>query len=110
MSKRKALKKPSYSLKDMPTLKAKGKTKFTEFKAGKRIKNKKYISKALLECLAVNDTEGFKEILRAHLELVNKEEFAKNAGVSKRSLFRVLSKNGNPTLNNISKIIFQLSS
>ena len=110
MSKRKTLKKPVRSLNDMPTLKAKDKTKFTEFRASKRIRNKKYVSKALLECLVANDTAGFKEILRTHLELVNKEEFAKNAGVSKRSLFRILSKNGNQTLNNISKIIFQLSS
>ena len=58
----------------------------------------------------VNDTEGFKEILRAYLELVNKEEFAKKAGIPRRTLFRMLSKNGNPTLKNISKIIFQLSS
>lgn len=94
----------------MPTLKAKNKTQFIEFKASKRIKNKKYVSKALLECLSANDTAGFKEILRTHLELVNKEEFAKKAGISKRSLFRILSKNGNPTLNNISKIIYQLSS
>ena len=99
-----------HSLDDMPTLKAKDKTQFVEFRASKRMKNKKYVSKALLECLATNDTVGFKEILRTYLELVNKEEFAKKAGVSKRSLFRILSKNGNPTLNNISKIIFQLSS
>ena len=110
MPKRKTSKKPVRSLDDMPTLKTKNKKKFTEFKASKRMKNKKYISKALLECLAANDTEEFKEILRVHLELVNKKEFAKKAGISKRSLFRILSKNGNPTLNNISKIIFQLSS
>ena len=110
MSKRKTLKKPVRSLNDMPTLKAKDKTNLLSSELQKGIRNKKYVSKALLECLAANDTVGFKEILRTHLELVNKEEFAKNAGVSKRSLFRILSKNGNPTLNNISKIIFQLSS
>ena len=110
MSKRKTLKQPVRSLNDMPVLRTKGKTQFTEFKASKRIRNKKYVSKALLECLAANDTMGFKEILRTHLELVNKEEFAKKAGVSKRSLFRILSEEGNPTLNNISKIIYQLSS
>ncbi len=110
MPKRKILKRPARFLSDMPALKAKDKKQFIEFKASKRIRNKKYVSKALLECLAANDTAGFKEILRAHLELVNKEEFAKKAGVPKRSLFRILSKNGNPTLNNISKIIFQLSS
>ena len=57
-----------------------------------------------------NDTEGFKELLRVYLELENKEKFAKEVGIPKRTLFRILSENGNPTLNNISKIIFQLSS
>ena len=94
----------------MPSLKLKNKAKVVEFKATKRIKNKKQVSKALLECLTHNDTEGFKEILSAHLELVNKDEFVKKAGISKKSLFQILSKKGNQTLNHISKIIFQLSS
>lgn len=98
------------SLKDMPSLSAKNTAHFVEFKASKRMRNKKYVFKALLECLMVNDTEGFKEILRTYLELVNKEEFAKKAGIPRRTLFRMLSENGNPTLKNISKIIFQLSS
>ena len=98
------------SLDDMPILKAKDKAQFVEFKASKRMRNKKYISKALFVCLAANDTAGFKEILRTHLELVNKEEFAKKAGISRRTLFRALSEKGNPTLNSISKMIFQLNS
>ena len=67
------------SLDDMPTLKTKDKTQFVEFRTSKRMRNKKYVSKALLECLAASDTAGFKEILRAYLELVNKEKFAKKA-------------------------------
>ena len=94
----------------MPSLTAKNRVKFTEFKASKRMRNKKYVSKALFECLAANDTTGFKEILRVYLELENKEQFAKEVGIPKRTLFRLLSKDGNPTLNNISKIIYQLSS
>ena len=94
----------------MPSLKAKNKVKFVEFKASKRMRNKKYVSKALFECLAANDTAGFKEILRVYLELENKEQFAKEVGIPRRTLFRLLSKDGNPTLNNISKIIYQLSS
>ena len=110
MNKKKTLKKPIRSLENMPSLKAKNTVKFTEFKASKRMRNKKYVSKALFECLAANDTEGFKEILRVYLELENKEQFAKEVGIPKRTLFRLLSKDGNPTLNNISKIIYQLSS
>ena len=73
-----------------------------------RILGQVNISKALWECLVDNDTEGFKEILRAHLELINKDDFAKEAGISRRTLFRMLSEEGNPTLDNISKIINKL--
>ena len=97
-------------MKDIPALKLKNKVKLSEFKATKRIKNKKWVSKALLECLTNKDVEGFKEILSAHLELVNKDEFVKKAGISRKSLIQILSKNGDQTLNHISKIIFQLSS
>ena len=110
MIKRKTLKRPVGSLDDMPSLTVKNKEKLTEFKASKRMRNKRYVSKALFECLAANDTTGFKEIFRVYLELENKERFAKEVGISKRTLFRILSKNGNPTLDNISKIIYQLSS
>ncbi|MDE0120035.1 MAG: hypothetical protein OXM55_08530 [Bdellovibrionales bacterium] len=110
MTKRKTLKKPIRSLSDMPSLKIKNKVKFTEFKTSKRMRNKKYVSKALFEYLAANDTEGFKEILRVYLELENKEQFAREVGIPKRTLFRLLSKDGNPTLSNISKIIYQLNS
>ena len=110
MLKKKTLKKPIHSLENMPILKVKNGVKFTEFKASKRMRNKKYVSKALFECLAANDTEGFKEILRVYLEFENKEQFAKKVGIPRRTLFRLLSKDGNPTLNNISKIIYQLSS
>ncbi len=92
----------------MPSLRAKNKGELTSFGASKRIKNKKYVSKALWECLVADDTDGFKDILSAHLELINKDEFAESAGISRRTLFRMLSAEGNPTLDNISKIIHKL--
>ena len=94
MHKRKTLKKLVNSLDDIPSLKTKDKVKFFEFKSSKRMRNKKYVSKALFECLMANDTEGFKEILRVYLELENKEKFAKEVGIPKRTLFRILSENG----------------
>ncbi len=108
MPKRKILKKQDFSLNDMPSLKMKNKNELKSFGASKRLKDKDYISHALWECLVADDTEGFKEILRAHLELINKDEFAKQSGISRRTLFRMLSENGNPTLDNISKIINKL--
>lgn len=108
MPKRKVLKKQDFSFEDMPSLKAKNRKELKSFNASKRLKDKNYISQALWECLVENDTEGFKEILRAHLELINKDDFAKEAGISRRTLFRMLSEDGNPTLDNISKIINKL--
>jgi len=108
MPKKKTLKKQGYSFNDMPSFKGKNKSELKSFGASKRIKNKKYISEALWECLVANDADGFKEILRAHLELVNKDNFASSSGISRRTLFRMLSEDGNPTLDNISKIIHKL--
>ncbi len=70
--------------------------------------NKHLIANALWECLVQNDTEGFKEILKTHLELINKEQFSEKSGLSRRTLFRILSPEGNPTLENIGKIIHEL--
>lgn len=107
MPKKKTSKKQDFSFDDMPNQKGK-KKELSSFGASKRMKGTKYISQALWECLVANDTEGFKDILRAHLELINKDEFAEAAGISRRTLFRILSEDGNPTLDNISKIIHTL--
>ena len=108
MPKKKTSKKQDSSLENMPTLKLKTGIKTSSFKASKRMKDKDYISQALWECLIAGDPDGFKEILKTHLDLVNKEEFAKETGISRRTLFRMLSEDGNPTLDNISKIIHKL--
>ena len=108
MPRKKTLKKQDFSFEDMPNQKGKNKKELSSFGATKRMKDKSYISQALWECLVANDTEGFKEILRSHLELINKDEFAEAAGISRRTLFRMLSEDGNPTLDNISKIIHRL--
>ena len=108
MPKKKTSKKRASSSKSTRT-KLKFSRGISEFGASKRIKDKRYVSKALWECLLDNDTEGFKGILRAHLELINKEEFAKETGIPRRTLFRMLTPSGNPTLENISKIVHKLS-
>ena len=72
------------------------------------MKNKKLISKALWECLVSSDMVGFKDILRTHLELINKDEVSRETGISRRTLFRMLSDEGNPTLENISKLIHKI--
>ncbi len=109
MIKKKTSKKLNGYFESMPNLKMKNKkNRTTQFHAVKRMKDKKYISKALWECIISNDTVGFKEIIRSHLNLVQKEEFAKKTGLSKKDLSYIVSKKGNPTLDNISKVIYHL--
>jgi len=72
------------------------------------LKNKERIAKALVECIIDYDMESFKIILSAHLRVTNKDELAKKTGISKRTLFRMVSEEGNPTLENASKVIHEL--
>ena len=108
MSKRKTSKKQETSFDDMPKIKLKKGVRLKKFNVTSKMKNKEYISKALWECLVASDIDGFKEILKTHVELINKEELVKITGISRRTLFRMLSEKGNPTLENISKLINKL--
>lgn len=92
----------------MPKMKLKKDVRPKKFNATKRMEDKKYISKALWECLQANDVDGFKDILRTHLEIANKEEIVRETGISRRSLYRMLSEEGNPTLENISKLVSKI--
>lgn len=108
MFKKKISKKQDISFKDMPIVKLKKGAIVNKVSAAQKMKNKKYISKALWDCFISSDINGFKEILRTHLELVNKEELAKEIGISKRTFSKMLSEEGNPTFENISKLVHKL--
>ena len=69
-----------------------------------RLRNRKLVLKALLEALLDGDHEAFKEILRGHLETMNKDRLAASSGVARTTLFRMLSPNSNPTLKNVAKV------
>ncbi|MBF0315986.1 MAG: hypothetical protein HQK52_21375 [Oligoflexia bacterium] len=108
MIKKKTSKKQEISFKDIPSLKLKKNIKSHTFNPTERMKDKKYISKALWDCLVADDVDGFKEILMTHLYLVDKDVFAADAGIPRRTLFRMLSSEGNPTLANIAKIVHKI--
>jgi probable addiction module antidote protein len=108
MPQKKTSKKQEFSLDDIPKRMIKKSSKTSKFNATSRMKDKEYISNALWACMVENDTHAFKDILRTHLELVNKDEFAEQIGVSRRTLYRMLSEDGNPSLANISKIVHEV--
>lgn len=64
---------------------------------------------ALIDCLKRGDAKMFKEILRGHLEYADKNSLAEKSGISRRTLYRMLSETGNPTLDNIAKMINAIS-
>lgn len=92
----------------MQTVKLKNRKGVAEFDPDARLKDRELVAKALWECLVSNDVDAFKEILKSHLEVANKDDLAEKAGIPRRTLFRMLSPEGNPTLENLGKIIHQL--
>ena len=108
MRKRRTSKKQGFSFQNMKTASLKKDAPVAQFKASEVLKNKAKIAEALWQTLVENDVEGFKEILKAHLENLNKDELAKETGLSRRTIFRMLEPDGNPTLKNISAIINKL--
>lgn len=108
MPKKKTSKKRGFSLSDMPVVKLKNRAGILDYNPNDRLQKPEIVAQALWQCLVENDIDAFKEILRSHLEVVNKDTLAKKAGIPKRTLFRMLSPEGNPTLENLGKIIHQL--
>ena len=111
MAKKKTLKKhKKYSIEDFPgvELKSLEGIDLTPYNPGAIMRDKAHIAKALIECIVENDMEAFKEILSGHMRVINKDELAKKTGISKRTLFRMVSPEGNPTLENASKVIHEL--
>lgn len=72
-------------------------------------RNEEFVYHALITALKDGDADAFKEILWAFLQVTSKDDFAKRAKVSKRTLYRMLTPDGNPTLNNIALVIHALS-
>jgi DNA-binding phage protein len=70
-----------------------------------RLRNRRFIAKALFEAFTDGDTKAFKEILKAHLESANKNNVALRSGVPRSTVFRMLEPESNPTLDNIAKVL-----
>lgn len=108
MPKRKTSKKQGFSLKSMPAKELKKSSGVTEHDPSSRLKDKHYVAQALIECLQDGDADAFKEILRSYLEIVNKSQFAAKTKIPERTLYRMVSKEGNPTLDNIARVVHAL--
>jgi probable addiction module antidote protein len=92
----------------MPEIKLKAGAKVSDQSASQRLKDRKYVLQALIQCLQDGDADAFKEILRSFLEVVNKTKFAEKTHIPERTLYRMVSEDGNPTLDNIAKVVHAL--
>lgn len=79
---------------------------YTPF-ASKELKDAQLVVDTLLECIRSGDTDSFREVLVAYLMTVNKTDFAKKAGLGRRTLYALIDSNKefNPELSTISAII-----
>jgi DNA-binding phage protein len=57
----------------------------------------------LIFCIENEDYDSFSEVLLAYFLVHNKADIAKKMGVSRRALYHMLSKEGNPTIRNLMK-------
>ena len=108
MTKRTTSKKRKFSLNDIPVRKLRSGVKTTRVSSAARLKDQELLFRALWQCLVEQDIDSFKDILRAHLEAVNKQQLAKKSKTSRRTLYRILSSEGNPTLKSISNVVHAL--
>lgn len=92
----------------MPALRLRAGVKVTDQTASERLKDKGYVAKALIQCLQDGDADAFKEILRSYLDVVNKAKFALQTHIPERTLYRMVTKDGNPTLENIARVVHAL--
>ena len=108
MVRKKTSKGRGFSFGDMPKVHLKKSAPTRAHDPSERFRNPRQVFEALIDALKAGDGDAFKEILAAYLDLTNKDEFARVSGIPRRTLFRMLSANGNPTLDNITKVVSAL--
>ena len=74
------------------------------YSAASELASRKFISAAIADALLDGDANAVREILLSHLEHVHKDQFFKDAGISRRALFKLMEPNANPTLESLAKV------
>ncbi len=92
----------------MPKMKLKSGVKVIKDNSIQNLKSKTRVRKILSECLFSNDMDTFREVLKAHLEVRNISNFSKETGFPRKTLYRILEPDSNPTLKNITKLLNNL--
>ncbi len=75
-----------------------------EYSPTEVLQDEKFISMVIWNCLKNNEPEGVIEAIQAHLEAVNKVQLAKDAQISRSTLYNSL-RGKNPTIKTLAKLI-----
>lgn len=110
MAKATTSRKPKqFSIEDLEPVKLAKSVKLHKHDPSKALRDKKFITEALSECLYEGDMDAFKEILRAHYEAINTAQALKKVGLSKRTFHDALASDGNPSLSTVMKMLQGIS-
>ena len=108
MGKQRTSEKRGFSFKSIQETRINRNARLVFHDSSKKLANVEFVSQALIEALKDGDSDAFKEILAAHLSVTNKDQFSRRAKIPKTTLFRILSPKGNPTLDNVARIVHAL--
>ncbi len=108
MARNKTLSKRIVRLGDISPIPGKGTARLAEHDPSAFFHHPEKVAEALIESLFDGDPEAFKEILAAYLRVANKSQLAQRAGIPSRTLFRMLSPEGNPRLDSVAKLLKSL--
>lgn len=85
-------------------LKLKKDAEVIEYSPSEKMMDEEFIAKAVWECLKNNDPEGVVEIIKSHLEIVNKVKAAQATDLSRSTLYNAF-KGKNPTVKTLAKLV-----
>lgn len=93
--------------KEQKNLKNRSKTNLTKHDPVKTFATvtKRQLVSTLADCLLDGDIDSFKEVLTVYISTHNKAQMAKKLKMSRATLYNMLSPEGNPTLDNIAKLL-----
>src|SRR5260370_11571620 len=105
MARTRTSRKRGFSFGAMPSTRIRRRAPVADHDPKAALRDRDLVIRALTEALTDGDAQAFKEILAGHLEAVQKESFYQEAGLSRRTLYRMLAPSGNPTLENIARVV-----
>lgn len=108
MARKKTSKRRARSSRDtLPELKSGHRLK--DFDPTPHVGDPKVVARALADCILENDQEGVLALLYSHLKAMNKRRVADRSGLSRQTLYNLLSPDADPRLSTIIGVVTAIS-